>query len=89
MLCESPDFDQGPGIKPCPSLRPESIESEPRTTCHDHVGGCQNYGPFVGTLNNRCHIIIGTQDRDHNFDNHPCVLPCEAMLPLDASVRLL
>ena len=26
-----------------------------------HVGGCQNYGPFLGTLNNRCRIIIGTQ----------------------------
>ena len=26
-----------------------------------HVGGCQNYGPFLGTLNNRCRIIIGAQ----------------------------
>ena len=26
-----------------------------------HMGGCQNYGPFLGTLNNRCRIIIGTQ----------------------------
>ena len=25
-----------------------------------HVGSCQNYGPFLGTLNNRCRIIIGT-----------------------------
>ena len=25
------------------------------------MGGCQNYGPFWGTLNNRCRIIIGTQ----------------------------
>ena len=24
-------------------------------------GGCQNYGPFLGTLNIRCRIIIGTQ----------------------------
>ena len=24
-----------------------------------HVGGCQNYGPFLGTLNSRCRIIIG------------------------------
>ena len=23
-------------------------------------GGCQNYGPFLGTLNIRCRIIIGT-----------------------------
>ena len=26
-----------------------------------HVGSCQNYGPFLGTLNNRCRIIIRTQ----------------------------
>ena len=24
------------------------------------MGGCQNYGPFLGTLNIRGHIIIGT-----------------------------
>ena len=27
--------------------------------------------PLLATLNNRCRIIIGTQKRDHNFDNHP------------------
>ena len=26
-----------------------------------YMGGCQNYGPFLGTLNIRCHIILGTQ----------------------------
>ena len=26
-----------------------------------HMGGCQNYGPFLGTLNIRDRIIIGTQ----------------------------
>ena len=25
-----------------------------------HMGSCQNYGPFLGTLNSRCRIIIGT-----------------------------
>ena len=25
------------------------------------MGGCQNYGPFWGTLNIRCRIVIGTQ----------------------------
>ena len=25
------------------------------------MGGCQNYGPFLGTLNIRCRTIIGTQ----------------------------
>ena len=26
-----------------------------------HMGGCQNYGPLLDTLNTRCRIIIGTQ----------------------------
>ena len=26
-----------------------------------HIGGCQNYGPFFGTLDIRCRIIIGIQ----------------------------
>ena len=25
------------------------------------MGGCQNYGPFLGTLNMRCRIVIGIQ----------------------------
>ena len=25
------------------------------------MGGCQNYGPFLGTLNIRGHVKIGTQ----------------------------
>ena len=28
-----------------------------------HLGGCQNYGPFLGTLNIRGRNIIGTQKR--------------------------
>ena len=27
------------------------------------MGGCQNYGPFLGTLNIRGRIIIGTPKR--------------------------
>ena len=30
-------------------------------TSNLHMGSCQNYGPFWGTLNNRCRIITGTQ----------------------------
>ena len=26
-----------------------------------YMGRCQNYGPFLGTLNTKCRIIIGTQ----------------------------
>ena len=28
---------------------------------HYRMGGCQNCGPLLGTLNIRCRIIIGTQ----------------------------
>ena len=35
------------------------------------MGGCQNYGPFLGTLNFRRRIIVGVQRKVHNFDNHP------------------
>ena len=30
-------------------------------TAQNHMGGCQNYGPFLGTLNLRCRIIIRVQ----------------------------
>ena len=43
------------------------------TSLQLHVGGCQNYGPCWGTLNNRCRNILGHPKTDHNFDNHPCV----------------
>ena len=36
-----------------------------------YMGGCQNYGPFLGTLNTRCRTVMGTPKRDHNVDNHP------------------
>ena len=31
------------------------------TTIMGSTGGCQNYGPFLGTLNIRCRTIIGIQ----------------------------
>ena len=30
-------------------------------TIMGYMGGCQNYGPFLGTLNIRCRTIIGIQ----------------------------
>ena len=30
-------------------------------TSHKQLGGCQNYGPLLGTLNIRCRIIAGIQ----------------------------
>ena len=35
------------------------------------MGSCRNKGPFLGTLDNRCRILLRTQKRDHNFDDHP------------------
>ena len=32
-----------------------------RLRAKSHMGGCQNYRPFLGTLNIRCHTILGTQ----------------------------
>ena len=38
-----------------------------------YMGGCQNDGPFLGTLHIRCRIIRGSET-DHNFDKHPYIL---------------
>ena len=35
-------------------------ETSPAYLARD-MGGCQNYGPFLGTLNTRCRTILGTQ----------------------------
>ena len=37
-----------------------------------HVGGCQNYGPFLDPYYNTALNIWGTQKGTINFDNHPC-----------------
>ena len=34
------------------------------------MSGCQNYDPFLGTLNIRCRIRIGIQEGTIIFDNH-------------------
>ena len=41
-------------------MKPESEDPNPKAQ-GTHMGSCQNYGPFLGTLNNRCRIKIGTQ----------------------------
>ena len=39
-----------------------SLNSKPSILSpKEHMGGCQNYDPFWGTLNIRCRIIIGIQ----------------------------
>ena len=36
------------------------------------MGGCQNYGPFLGPHYNTAPTsYLGHRKRDHNFDNHP------------------
>ena len=49
-----------------------------------HMGGCQNYGPFLGTLNIRGRIIIGTQKGtiilttthiEYEKYDQPCLFP--------------
>ena len=35
------------------------------------VGGCQNYGPFLGPWYNTV-LVFADAKGDHNFDNHPC-----------------
>ena len=38
-----------------------------------YLGGCQNYGPFLGPYYNELTYYLGYPKRDHNFDNHPFV----------------
>ena len=44
--------------------------------CHtlSHVGACQNYDPFWGTLTYSVPYDNRDPKRDHNFDNQPCEL---------------
>ena len=37
------------------------VEKKMETTIMGSMDGCQNYGPFLGTLNSRCRTIIGIQ----------------------------
>ena len=39
-----------------------------------YIGGCQNYGPFLGLYYSTAPHIQGTQRKGHNFDNHPYAL---------------
>ena len=37
------------------------MERKMETTIMASMGGCQNYGPFLGTRNTRCRVITGIQ----------------------------
>ena len=41
--------------------------------CLQHMGDCQNYGPFLGPYYNTG-PDLGDPKRDHNFDNPPYVI---------------
>ena len=43
------------------------------------MGGCQDYDPFLGTLDIRCRIIIGIQ-KDHILTTTHMVLPTVIVL---------
>ena len=43
------------------SLPTHLSEKQAHIYIYIYMGGCQNYGPFWGTLNIRCRSIIGTQ----------------------------
>ena len=51
------------------------------------MGGCLNYGPFLGTLRIRCRIIKGIQKKDHDFDNHPYVFTVSAQRLMAQELR--
>ena len=36
-----------------------------------YMGGCQNYGPFLGYPTYQVPYYNRDPKRDHNFDNHP------------------
>ena len=42
----------------------------PLTLGQNHLGDCQNYGPFLGPYDNTG-PNLGDSKRDHNFDNPP------------------
>ena len=37
----------------------------------NYMGGCRNFGPFLGTLKFKCRNIIEIHTEYRNFDNHP------------------
>ena len=49
------------------------VEWNLKTIIGDHIGGCQNYGPFLGTREKKAPHYNGDPKRDHNFDNHPYI----------------
>ena len=53
-----------------------------------YMGGCQNYGPFLG-LNIIRTQYLGYPKRDHNFDNYPYIYICYLHTCMYAHVYLI
>ena len=45
-----------------------------------YTGGCENFGPLLGSLNTKYRIIPRAPKKDHSFDKHPYVLACTVEL---------
>ncbi|CAE7264990.1 tetA [Symbiodinium pilosum] len=56
--------------QPEPQLVPLLVFEHPACS-RRHIGGCQNYGRFLGTLHIRSRIIVGIQQGTMIFYNHP------------------
>ena len=55
---------QIPCLEPRPAKATDGAAAQLQSdynSCFPSVGSCQSYGPFLGTLNIRCRIIISTQ----------------------------
>ena len=61
-MLEASSVLQAPPPKLCKLSPTERISvKQMGRTCNLKMGGCQNYGPFWGTLNIRCHTITRIQ----------------------------
>ena len=39
----------------------DRVKTKSASDCNFYMGSCQNEGPFLGTLNSRCRVIMWTQ----------------------------
>ena len=53
-----PYYNTAPNIYLGYPKRDHNFDNHP---CRGYMDGCQNYDPFLGTLNIRCRIITGIQ----------------------------
>ena len=77
----------------------EPLPDDRSITLQVHMGGCQNYGAFLSTLNIRCRNILGTQKGtiilttthicNVNLKLHLCMPFClSGCIPIPQSTRI-